>query len=471
KKMTADSTLSPFLSGYLKSFFTEKELTFFIDHSFQKRPITIITNNLKINDNQLIGMLKRKGIIIEKIINNLYIVKEENNLPIGATTEYLNGFYYKMGVSSAYAIFSLKNHILSLFSQNEKHGEAKVTESDVTTHSVNNDDIEAKDTAVKKDSVNNDDIEAKDTVKKNTVVKHDEIKNTAVKHDEGKDTLKKNTAVKHDEANHSSKRQKKAIRKPLNILDMCAAPGGKAILLYQLLNTVNSDCNVSFYCLDNNEKRCRSMAANFIRMDVPATVICDDALVACGQTHLVKNEGSKTVSQNKNTSKDKKSSQNKKSSQDKTTSKDKTTSQDKNSSENRRAYLPKMDIVLLDAPCSGTGTLSKDPQAALLDNPKLHQLIDLQRKLIINGFDNLKSNGLLFYSTCSILMEENEEIVDYLLKQRKSAKLEVIDGIGQIGKKAYRGKQFSNDMIKARRIYPHTHNGDGFFYCLIRKCN
>ncbi|KAL6120973.1 hypothetical protein NUSPORA_02191 [Nucleospora cyclopteri] len=129
----------------------------------------------------------------------------------------------------------------------------------------------------------------------------------------------------------------------------------------------------------------------------------------------------------------------------------------------------KVDRVLLDAPCSGTGVISKDPSIKTNKNEEeIKKIQRTQKKLIVKAFDMLKPQGILVYSTCSILTEENEEVVDFLLKARKNAKVgEPEVAVGRDGFTSFRGTDFSNEIRKSKRIYPHVHNMDGFYFCKI----
>ena len=77
----------------------------------------------------------------------------------------------------------------------------------------------------------------------------------------------------------------------------------------------------------------------------------------------------------------------------------------------------KFDAVLIDAPCSSTGTIRRHPDIAYIkSNKDIPSLVELQKKLILRGCDLIKSGGYLLYSNCSILKKEGEDLIDSLMK-------------------------------------------------------
>ena len=85
------------------------------------------------------------------------------------------------------------------------------------------------------------------------------------------------------------------------------------------------------------------------------------------------------------------------------------------------------DKILLDAPCSGTGTIRKSLKTLRIWNPVMvKRLAGTQRQLIDTAFKNLKQGGILVYSTCSLEPEENEGVIDFLLNKYENAELEPI---------------------------------------------
>src|SRR3989338_7100975 len=86
------------------------------------------------------------------------------------------------------------------------------------------------------------------------------------------------------------------------------------------------------------------------------------------------------------------------------------------------------DRILVDAPCSGTGTIRKSLKTLLIWNPDMvKRLTFVQRKLLDNAFRMLKPGGTLVYSTCSLEPEENEGVVSSFLATHENAQLQPIE--------------------------------------------
>ena len=142
---------------------------------------------------------------------------------------------------------------------------------------------------------------------------------------------------------------------------------------------------------------------------------------------------------------------------------------------NMKGYFIKenFDSILLDAPCSGTGTIRKSPGTVRIYNPNMiRKLCADQKGLINNAFKILNKGGSLVYSTCSLEPEENEGVIDFLLNRYDDAKIEKIKFKGLKTSSAildFEGKKYNEEIKKSVRIWPQNNDTEGFFVCKIRK--
>lgn len=130
------------------------------------------------------------------------------------------------------------------------------------------------------------------------------------------------------------------------------------------------------------------------------------------------------------------------------------------------------DKVLVDAPCSGIGTIRKSLDTLKIYNPNMCvKLANIQKKLITTGFNSLNDNGTLVYSTCTLEPEENELVINHLLGTFENARLETIDIDIKKSKPILEyGKHSINEEIKkCIRIWPQDNDTEGFFIAKIRK--
>ena len=131
------------------------------------------------------------------------------------------------------------------------------------------------------------------------------------------------------------------------------------------------------------------------------------------------------------------------------------------------------DKILLDAPCSGTGTLRKSPNTIKEWNANMiKRTSGIQRQLIKTAFNNLREGGTLVYSTCTLEPEEDEGVVSWLLDEFENAKLEKINLSGLKSSPAvleFEGKEFNSEVKKCLRIWPQDNDTDGFFVAKIKK--
>ena len=126
-----------------------------------------------------------------------------------------------------------------------------------------------------------------------------------------------------------------------------------------------------------------------------------------------------------------------------------------------------VDRVLIDPPCSSTGSFRSYPCVKWRFDRRLYgKTIEVQRKMLKNAFRNLKSGGVAVYSTCSITFEENEKNVMFASEFFKVEEVKPV--IGVRGVREFRGKIFPF-WDKVVRTYPHIHDCTGFFISKLKK--
>ncbi len=192
----------------------------------------------------------------------------------------------------------------------------------------------------------------------------------------------------------------------MNVLDMCAAPGGKTSQLAVLLHGEGM--------LVSNEKvtsRARILQGNVERMGIRNAVV-----INCNPDAVAKN------------------------------------------------YRKCFDFVLCDAPCSGEGMFRKYDNAGDEWSEENVQLCAARQKEILHyAAKCVAGGGYLMYSTCTFSVEENEEVVkDFLASHENFEAVELPQSICDI-------TACGIDFTKARRFYPHKFRGEGQFLCLMKK--
>jgi tRNA (cytosine49-C5)-methyltransferase len=131
----------------------------------------------------------------------------------------------------------------------------------------------------------------------------------------------------------------------------------------------------------------------------------------------------------------------------------------------------RFDKILVDAPCSGEGTLRKSPKTFLMWNENMiKKIAKTQRALAGSAIKLLKVGGVMIYSTCTLAPEEDEMIVNFLLKhfdvevEALKLPLKFRSGVCE-----WEGEEFDSEVEKCLRLYPQDNDTDGFFVARIRK--
>ena len=130
--------------------------------------------------------------------------------------------------------------------------------------------------------------------------------------------------------------------------------------------------------------------------------------------------------------------------------------------------------IMVDAPCSGEGMFRKNPAVVDSWQEKGPEYFSkLQREIIVQAADMLLPGGMMFYSTCTFSPLENEKTITHLLKERSDMEvipMEDYEGFAE-GLTSYRGEVFDESWRLCRRIWPHKMSGEGHFMALLHKKN
>jgi tRNA (cytosine49-C5)-methyltransferase len=139
----------------------------------------------------------------------------------------------------------------------------------------------------------------------------------------------------------------------------------------------------------------------------------------------------------------------------------------------KRFHGFEFDKILVDAPCSGTGTIRKSLKTVQIWNAgMISKLARQQKELIASAFENLKSGGEMVYSTCSVEPEENEGVVDYLLNKFDNAKVVPVKLPGlKLSKPVmeFKKDKYNSQVKHCLRIWPQDNDTEGFFVAKIVK--
>ena len=187
----------------------------------------------------------------------------------------------------------------------------------------------------------------------------------------------------------------------INVLDLCASPGGKSVYIAQHnKNTMVTSCDVSDVRVELIKKYANTYNVKNIE------VVKNDATVL------------------------------------------------------REDWIGKYDTVLCDVPCSNLGIANKKPDVLINKDPNcIQEITDLQLQILKTASNYVKPGGVLLYSTCSILKEENEKIVGKFLQENKYYKILNIDTSGV-------------DVVRYHNLctfYPNISKCEGFFVSKLEK--
>lgn len=185
------------------------------------------------------------------------------------------------------------------------------------------------------------------------------------------------------------------------IVDFCAGAGGKTLLLGALMHSSGR-----IYAFDTSEKRLNSLKPRLKRSGLSNL-----------HPQLIAHENDNKV----------------------------------------KRLAGKIDRVLVDAPCSGLGTLRRNPDLKWRQSPQsIQELKQKQAAILTAAAKLLKPGGRLVYATCSLLPEENQEVVESFLSNHPRFSLENCANI-------FLQQKIPIDTGKFLQLFPHQHGTDGFF--------
>ena len=202
-------------------------------------------------------------------------------------------------------------------------------------------------------------------------------------------------------------RQTFDLSKPLNVLDLCAAPGGKTTLIQSI---VSKDSLIV-----SNE------------VIKPRAAVLEENCIKWGASNFV------------------------------------VTSNDAKDFGHLEGFF---DLIVVDAPCSGSGLFRKDPAAiSEWSEGNVELCSQRQQRILADVYPALKENGILIYATCSYSLEEDENIADWLLDQFHLTTIRLnIEGSWNVIETRSRIKN-----AFGYRFFPHLLVGEGFFLTCFRK--
>ena len=181
------------------------------------------------------------------------------------------------------------------------------------------------------------------------------------------------------------------------VLDACAAPGGKAGHILELQPALDS-----LVAMDSDEQRLQKVRENLCRLNQQAELVCGDA--------------------------------------------------------GNPGPLQPFDRILVDAPCSASGVIRRHPDVKLLRRASDVEQFSAQQRRILQGlWPLLKPGGVMLYATCSILGEENSQVIQQFLQSQADASVELP------------AQEWGVTVAAGQQLLPSPQGPDGLFYALLRK--
>jgi len=186
------------------------------------------------------------------------------------------------------------------------------------------------------------------------------------------------------------------VKEGQTVLDVCAAPGGKATHMAQLMHNTGR-----IIARDNQEDKLETIKENVERLKIKNVIVEQyDALIL------------------------------------------------------DETLINTIDVVLVDAPCSGLGIIRRKPDIKYNKSPEgLVDLVEIQKGILKNAAEYVKSGGTLMYSTCTLNPTENQDVVNWFLKQDLRFKVQPLSEVGFL------------------TLFPNEHDTDGFFIAKLNKIN
>ncbi|MGE5497475.1 MAG: NOL1/NOP2/sun family putative RNA methylase [Syntrophothermus sp.] len=136
-----------------------------------------------------------------------------------------------------------------------------------------------------------------------------------------------------------------------------------------------------------------------------------------------------------------------------------------------RKYNDYFDKVLVDAPCSALGVLQKKEEVSnWWSRERMEKIAYHQVMILASAIKMAKPGGEIVYSTCTLTPEENEMIINHVLRKYPVEILNIeLPLVSHPGFTSYDGKQLNPELSKSRRILPWEVDSEGFFICKLRK--